>query len=34
MGVVGVLWMMESYMLVVLYSSIVQSIRFTNMEVV
>jgi len=33
-GVVGVLWMMESYMLVVLYSSIVQSIRFTNMEVV
>ena len=33
-GVVGSLWRVESYMLVLLYSLIVQSIRFTNMEVI
>jgi len=33
-GAVGSLWRVESYMLVLLYSLIVQSIRFTNMEVI
>ena len=33
-GVVGALWRVESYMLVLLYSLVVQSIRFTNMEVI
>jgi len=33
-GVVGSLFGVESYMLVLLYSLIVQSIRFTNMEVI
>jgi len=33
-GVAGVPLTMESYMLMLLYSSIVQSIWFTNMEVV
>ena len=32
-GVVGLLVGVESYMLVLLYSHVVQSIRFTNMEV-
>jgi len=33
-GVVGSLFGVESYMLVLLYSLIVQSIRFTNMDVI
>jgi len=33
-GVAGSLFGVESYMLVLLYSLIVQSIRFTNMEVI
>jgi hypothetical protein len=32
--VAGALWRVESYMLVLLYSLIVQSIGFTNMEVI
>jgi hypothetical protein len=33
-GVAGTLVGVESYMLVLLYSLVVQSIRFTNMEVI
>jgi hypothetical protein len=33
-GVVGALGRVESYMLVLLYSLVVQSIGFTNMEVI
>jgi hypothetical protein len=33
-GVAGSLFGVESYMLVLLYSLIAQSIRFTNMEVI
>ena len=32
--VVVVVWKVESYMLVLLYTLIVQSIRFTNMDVI